>query len=217
MLARKVRSTHGYELSLSHRPVCNVQCASMTHCIMHSTCICQCLWMILLLCKPSPFNSAADTPVLPLTWCSKSLSSQGSSSPEECIFNRHRQQTANYYYYYYYYYNYYNLLLLLPLLPRLLLLLVLPLLSLLRRCQAARLLLLRILTQRIRIGIHITITNTNTTIINIILILTWILSIGIHMIIIIKYDYVLWLPGHILRASCGTTRRSARRESYGHV
>ena len=41
-----------------------------------------------LLCEPMPCSPAAETAILPLTWCSESLSSRGSSSPEECFFSQ---------------------------------------------------------------------------------------------------------------------------------
>ena len=44
----------------------------------------------LLLPEPWPSNPAAETASQPLIWCSESLSSKSSSSPEECLFHRHR-------------------------------------------------------------------------------------------------------------------------------
>ena len=44
----------------------------------------------LLLCEPWPRNSSAETALLPLIWCSDSLSSHVSASPEECFLHRHR-------------------------------------------------------------------------------------------------------------------------------
>ena len=40
----------------------------------------------LLLFKPLPCNPAAETPILPLSWCSETEYSNVCSSPEECFF-----------------------------------------------------------------------------------------------------------------------------------
>ena len=39
-----------------------------------------------LFCKTLPFNLAVETAIQPLIWCSEGSFSQGSSSPEECLF-----------------------------------------------------------------------------------------------------------------------------------
>ena len=51
----------------------------------------------LLFCKPLPCNPAVETAIQPLIWCSEGSFSQGSSSPEEGFFHRHRKdhQTAS--------------------------------------------------------------------------------------------------------------------------
>ena len=43
-----------------------------------------------LLSEPLPCSPAAETAILPLSWCSESCSSHRSSSPEECFVDRHR-------------------------------------------------------------------------------------------------------------------------------
>ena len=43
----------------------------------------------LLLPEPWPSNPTAETALQPIIWCSESLSSRGSSSPEECFLYRH--------------------------------------------------------------------------------------------------------------------------------
>ena len=47
-----------------------------------------------LVYEPWPCNPAAEAALLPLTWCSESLFSQGSSPPEECHPQRHRHQLS---------------------------------------------------------------------------------------------------------------------------
>ena len=44
----------------------------------------------LLLSEPLPCNLAAETPILPLIWCSESFFSLVCSSPKKCLFHRHR-------------------------------------------------------------------------------------------------------------------------------
>ena len=48
----------------------------------------RCPWKkTLLLCQPLPYNPEADTAIQPLIWCSDSLSSSVSTSPEEWFFH----------------------------------------------------------------------------------------------------------------------------------
>ena len=48
----------------------------------------------LLSYEPLPCNPTPETARQPLIWCSESMINQGSSSPEECFFHRHRYELS---------------------------------------------------------------------------------------------------------------------------